>query len=142
MKFIPLKFLIAHFYWKFRKTWCFLKRGITMNLGNNSVCNFYLKFLYLGLFCFCTSLFKLLLWWISSEVNSLLILEVAFETCTFLACFCYFWKLKYLFISNLLISEYIDQIPTWKEMKEASSVKLYTFFLLKAKNKAEPRLPK
>ena len=39
-------------------------------------------------------------------------------------CFCYFWKDKPLLALKLFISEYLDQIPPWKEMKEAFSVKL------------------
>ena len=39
-------------------------------------------------------------------------------------CFCYFWKHKPLLVLTLFISEYLDQIPPWKEMKETFSVKL------------------
>ena len=66
MKFIPLNFLTACFYWKFRKTWCLFKKCIAMNPKNhwvNNVCfNFCLLFLlYLKLrswnlhflVCFC-----------------------------------------------------------------------------------------
>ena len=36
----------------------------------------------------------------------------------FLVCFCYFWKDKSLLILNLFTSECIDQILSWKEIKE------------------------
>ena len=44
----------------------------------------------------------------------------------FLVCFCYFWKDKSLLVTNLVIPEYLDQIPPWKEMKDAFSVNLLT----------------
>ena len=75
------------------------------------------------------------------EATSLIIHEVAFETCIFLLCFCYSWKDKPLLVFDLFISEYLDQIPPWEEMKEAFSVKLQTencCFCLKWKlNKAQ-----
>ena len=43
-----------------------------------------------------------------------------------LVCFCYFWKDKPLLILNLFIFEYLDQIASWKEIKEAFSLKLQT----------------
>ena len=48
-------------------------------------------------------------------------------------CFCYIWKDKSLLILNLFTSEYLDQIPLWKEIKEIFSVKLQTenLFLFK-----------
>ena len=42
----------------------------------------------------------------------------------------YFWKGKSLFILNLFISDYLDQIPPWKETKEEFSVTLQTENLL------------
>ena len=44
----------------------------------------------------------------------------------FLVCFCYFWKVKSLLVLNIFISEYLDKILSWKEMKLAFSVKLQT----------------
>ena len=41
-------------------------------------------------------------------------------------CFCNFWKDNSLLIVNLYISEYLDQIRPWKEVKEAFSVKIQT----------------
>ena len=41
-----------------------------------------------------------------------------------LVCFRYFWKDKPLLILDLFISEYLDQIASWKEIKEAFSGKL------------------
>ena len=38
----------------------------------------------------------------------------------------YFWKNNYFLILNKFISEYLDQIPPWKEMKEVFSIKLQT----------------
>ena len=51
--------------------------------------------------------------------------------------FCYFWKVKSLLILSLFISEYLDHIPPWKEIKEAFSVTVQTenLFLLKKLNK-------
>ena len=40
----------------------------------------------------------------------------------FLVCFCYFRKVKSLLVLNLFISEYLDKIPPWKEMKLIFSV--------------------
>ena len=77
------------------------------------------------------------LWqWISSELNSLFMLGVVFETCIFLLFFFFFfWKGKSLLILNLFILEYLDQIPPWKEMKEAfqsrSRLKIYLCLRLK-----------
>ena len=51
--------------------------------------------------------------------------------------FCYFWKVKSLLILSLFISEYLDHIPPWKEIKEAFSVTVQTenLFLLTKLNK-------
>ena len=47
----------------------------------------------------------------------------------------FFWKGKSLLILNLFILEYLDQIPPWKEMKEAfqsrSRLKIYLCLRLK-----------
>ena len=48
----------------------------------------------------------------------------------FLVCFCYFWKVESLLVLNLFISEYLDKILPWKEMKLTFSVKLLTEYLL------------
>ena len=59
---------------------------------------------------------------------------------TVLVCFCHFWKDKPLLMSNLLfILEYLDQILSWKEIKEAFSIKIQTenLFLLKMKIKIQ-----
>ena len=58
----------------------------------------------------------------------------------FLVYFCYFWKDKSFLILNLFISEYLDQIPPWKENKDAFSVMLQTenLFLFKIKIKQNP----
>ena len=55
----------------------------------------------------------------------------------FLVYFCYFWKDNSFLILNLFISEYLDQIPPWKENKDAFSVTLQTenLFLFKIKIK-------
>ena len=57
--------------------------------------------------------------------------------------FCYFWKDKSLLILSLFISEYLDQIPPYREMKEGLSVKLQNenMFLLKIKIKQNPGCP-
>ena len=60
-KFIPLSFLIACFYWKFRKELYLLKKYIAMNPENHWVNIFFFKFLYLGFISFCTLLLRLLL---------------------------------------------------------------------------------
>ena len=65
LKFLPLKFLIACFYRTFSRPWCLLKKIVPMNLENYWVDNFWLKLLYSGSFCFCTSVFIILLQWIS-----------------------------------------------------------------------------
>ena len=78
-----------------------------MTSENHRVDNSYLRSLYLGSFCFCTSVFSLLLKWISSEANSLFIhCELTLETCIF-QCFWYFWKFKSLglFQSCLLLNK-------------------------------------
>ena len=83
--------------------------------------------------CFCTSLFILLLLWISCEANHLVILEVVFETWIFLVCFYYFWKYRFLLILNVYICEYLHQILPWKEINEAFPGKIQTkklFFYL------------
>ena len=60
----------------------------------------------------------------------------------FFSVFLLFLERSFL-ILNLLISEYLDQIPPWKEMKEALSVTLHTenLFLLKIKIKQNPSCP-
>ena len=85
------------------------KKKIAMNPGNHLVDNFCLRFLYLGSFCFCTSVY----------------LRRALKP-VFLGRFCYFWKDKFLFIFNLFISEYRYQVFPWKEMKEIFSVPFQT----------------
>ena len=60
----------------------------------------------------------------------------------FLVCSCYFWKDKSFLVLNFFkLSEYLDQIPSWKEMKEASSVKLQnenrSYCLLQKLSKAQ-----
>ena len=52
LKFIPLSFLIACFYWKFRKPRFLLKKCIAMNPENRWVNNFCLKVLYSGFILF------------------------------------------------------------------------------------------
>ena len=59
----------------------------------------------------------------TSETNNLLIPEVTFQTCIYLVCFFYFWKVKSLLVLNLFISEYLDIFP-WKRWSKAFSVKL------------------
>ena len=57
----------------------------------------------------------------------------------FLAGFCYFWKDKSFLILDLFISEYLDQILPWKELRETFSEKLQTgnlcFFIKLKSNK-------
>ena len=78
------KFYNSLFLQKYKKTWCLLKKCIAMNHKTHRVNNFSLQFLLLGfIFFFSNSIFRLLLWQISSKANSLVILEVAFETCIF-----------------------------------------------------------
>ena len=54
----------------FSRPWCLLKTVVAINLENHWVDNFCLKFLYLGSFFFCTSVFRMLLWWISVKEAS------------------------------------------------------------------------
>ena len=54
-----------------------------MNPKTHRVNNFWLKFLYLGFIFFLYFSSSLLLYWISSEAKSLVILEIAFENFTF-----------------------------------------------------------
>ena len=51
-------------------------------------------------------------------------IDDTFETCIFLGCFCYFWKVKSLLILKLFIFEYLDKTLPWREIKEAFSVNL------------------
>ena len=83
LKFIPPRFVIACFYWKLMKTWCLLKKCMAMIPGNHWVNNFCLEFLYFGFFLFLNFSIKTVNIKISSEANSLLILEVVLETWTF-----------------------------------------------------------
>ena len=125
---MPLKFLAACFYRTFSRPWCLLKKIVAINLENHWVDNFCLKFLYLDLFCLCTSVFRMLLWWISSET-------IAFYTSScllnlpFLVSFCSFWKVKSLLVVNLFISEHLGKILPWMEMELALSLKLQTEYL-------------
>ena len=58
-------------------------------------------------------------------------------------CFSYFGKDVSFLILNLFISQYLDQIPQWTEMKEEFSVKLQVenLLLLKIKIKQNPECP-
>ena len=76
-------------------------------------------------------LFRVLLQRKPVEANSLLMLEIAFATCFFVVCFCYFVKDKSLLTLNLFISERLDQIPPWN-----------LCFLLETKIKQDPGCPK
>ena len=117
------KFCHSFFYWKFRKTWRLLKKCIAMNPESHRVNNVCFKFLYFG--------FILLL-----HLSVFIIMNIQWskkphynQSCLwnlhFLVCSCYFWKDKSFLVLNFFkLSEYLDQIPSWKEMKEASSVKL------------------
>ena len=110
-----------------------IKKCISMNSGNHWVDNYCLKFLHLGWFCFCTSVFRLLIPQIFNETNSLSIVKVAFETWIFLVCFSYFWKDKSFTVSKFFISEYVDKFLHRGRWRRHFLVKLQTenlcFFL-------------
>ena len=56
--------------------------------------------------------------------------------------FFFFWNDNSLLILKLFISEYLDLIPPWKEIKEAFSVNFHTEnLLLKIKLKDSPDCP-
>ena len=101
-----------------------------------------MKFIYLGSFSFCTAVFRMLLWWISSETSCLLILEVAFETYLFLyvfvVFFVFFWKVKSLVVVNLFISEYLDEMMLAFLLKLQTECLCLCFFKLIKQNPCYP----
>ena len=121
---VPPSFIIACYYWKFRKTWCLLKKCISMNPENHWVSNFCLKFLYVGfilLLHFSIFIIMNIQWSKQPHYTWICLWKLHF-----VVWFCYFWKDEPLLLLNFFISEYLDQIPLWKEMKEALSVKPQT----------------
>ena len=100
-----------------------------------------MKFIYLGSFSFCTAVFRMLLWWISSEKSCLLILEVAFETYLFLFVFFFFffWKVKSLVVVNLFISEYLDEMMLAFLLKLQTEYLCFCFFKLNKTHATQTR---
>ena len=95
-----------------------------MNPGNHWVKNFCLNFFY---FVFILLLYFRHLDCCKNSVKQTASLNLNLRLKPeFLVRFCYFWKVKSLLDLNLFISEYLDQIPPWKGIKEAFSVKLQT----------------
>ena len=90
MKFIPLNFFTACFYWKIRKTWCLLIKCIAMNPKNYWANKF------------------------SFNISCLFLLYLKFPSWKlhFLACFCY-WP-------NFFIKEdegtIFSEAPDWKTL--------------------------
>ena len=142
MKFIPKSFLIASF--NFRKIRCLLKICIAINPKNYRVTKFCLKCLFYVSFCFCTSVFRLILKIIYNEPNILVILDFALKAWIFLRflsslerqLFAY-CKLIYFSISRTDSSIEGDEgyifsiVPNWKYL-----------FLLKLKTKKNRLLKK
>ena len=122
LKSILLSFLIACFYWKFKKTWCLLKKWTVMNPENLFVYNFCLKFFYFGfiwLLHFSIFITMNIQWSKQPGYTWYCLWNLHFVVCSG-----YFWKADKPWLG--FISEHLDQIPPWTEMKEAFSVKLQT----------------
>ena len=117
---------MAYFYWKFSSTWCLLKKCIAMNVLQ-WLDNFCLKFHYFTLILllhFSTYLGCRHNEYPVKETASLY-LKLPVKP-AFFSVFLLFWIDKSLLVLNLFISEYLDKIPPWKEMKEVFSVKIQT----------------
>ena len=117
---------MAYFYWKFSGTWCLLKKCIAMNVLQ-WLDNFCLKFHYFTLILllhFSTYLGCRHNEYPVKETASLY-LKLPVKP-AFFSVFLLFWIDKSLLVLNLFISEYLDKIPPWKEMKEVFSVKIQT----------------
>ena len=142
LKFIPLSFFIAFFAENLGKrgvSWKNVLQWIPKIIVSTT---FVWSFFISVSFCFSTLVFRLFLQRKSSEVNSIIILGVAFETCIFQCVFVISGNMT-LLVLNFFISEYLDQIHPGKEMKEAFQwcPKLKMMFLFKIKIKQKSGCP-
>ena len=129
MKFIPLSFLKACFYWNFRKTWFLLK--MYCNECWKPLSQKLLLEVSLFKFHFVATLQYLDRYYNKYPVKqtALLYLKLPSSNLHFLMCFCYFWKDKPLPILTLFRMGIFGAVHGWGRAKKAPSLKSVTHIL-------------
>ena len=124
MKFIPLSFLKACFYWKFRKTWFLLK--MYCNECWKPLSQKLLLEVSLFKFHFVATLQYLDRYYNKYPVKqtALLYLKLPSSNLHFLMCFCYFWKDKPLPILTLFRMGIFGAVHGWGRAKKAPLPKI------------------
>ena len=139
------KFCHSFFHWKFRKTWCLLKKCIAMNPESHRVNNVCFKFLYFGfilLLHFSIFIIMNIQWSKQPHYN-----QSCLWNLHFLVCSCYFWKDIKVFSCFKLFSFWISRPNSFVKGDEggifSKTPEWKSFLLLTTKIKQSlGRLPK